>query len=158
MFRNLYVKTCGAADSRCRQHKKMQSAYWRWAPRLLVLFLLIGSLEEVRASIEESAFGYIFRVEDLIVKPAEARKGQFIFLNVAFEVKKRKNLKDLRKRNMDLRSGIKSLIRSKTIRQLDSPNDKKRLRNEIYRLVESHLTNGDLIDVYFVDYIIQTAR
>ena len=158
MYRIFSIREAGVASSKrygCRNH--LPGYFRSWYCALFVL-LLLASTHGHSGTNDQSSFGYIFKIEDLIVKPAEARKGQYVFLNVAFEVKKRKNLKDLRQQNMTLRKGIKQLIRSKTIRQLDSPGDKQRLRNEIYRLVESHLASGDLIDVYFIDYIIQTAR
>ncbi len=124
----------------------------------VLLLLFIGVANAASSMTDDTSFSYIFKIEDLIVKPLRADKGQYVFLNVAFEVKKRDNLKTLQKLSMKLRRGISSLIKSKTVRQLDSPADKQRLRNEIFDLVEPHLARGELVDVYFIDYIIQTVR
>ncbi len=76
-------------------------------------------------------------------------------MNLAFEVREEEDVDFLKKREAQVRDGLISIVSSKTIEQLDGPQDKERLRLEIREKFESLLPTDHLYNVYFINYIIQ---
>lgn len=103
----------------------------------------------------DAEFGIIHQLEDLVVNPAESRGNQFILINVALEVQSRKDVKILKKRNVQVRDILIRLLSSKTLPELDGPTDKEKLRKEIKENISVLLPEGHLRNVYFSNYLIQ---
>ncbi len=114
-----------------------------------------GAADEEADQNEDKEFGYIFKVEDVIVNPAESRGSQFVLINIAFEVEEEDDIAELERREPQIRDILIRIISSKTIDQLDGPDDKELLREEIKGPVGALLKKGHLNNVYFVNYIIQ---
>ncbi|RMG63740.1 MAG: hypothetical protein D6715_10755 [Calditrichaeota bacterium] len=110
--------------------------------------------KEEEASSEQD-FGAVYKLEDIIVNPAQSRGAQFVLVNLAFEVAKDDEVKELEKREVQLRDIIIRLISSRTIDQLDDASDKDSLRVAIAAQVESAVPKLHLRNVYFSNYIIQ---
>ena len=102
---------------------------------------------------EERSFGVIYQLEDLIVNPAQS--DQFLLLNLALEVKEEDDTKILDERKVIVRDILIRILSGKTIDQLDGPEDKENLRNEIKESISPVLPKGHLYNVYFSNYIIQ---
>lgn len=100
-------------------------------------------------------FGSIYRLDDIIVNPAQSRGAQFVLVNLAFEVAKEDEVKELEKREVQLRDLIIQLISSRTIDQLDDASDKDSLRVAISNQVKAAIPKLHLKNVYFSNYIIQ---
>lgn len=104
---------------------------------------------------QDNEFGFIFKVEDVIVNPAESRGSQFVLINIAFELKEEGDISELERREPQIRDILIRIISSKPIDQLDGPDDKEMLREEIKEPVSALLPAHHLNNVYFVNYIIQ---
>ncbi len=102
---------------------------------------------------EEKEFGVIYQLEDLIVNPAQS--DQFLLINLAFEVKEEGDMEIMEQRKVIVRDILIRILSGKTIDQLDGPDDKETLRQEIKEAVSSVLPKGHLLNVYFANYIIQ---
>ncbi len=112
--------------------------------------------EEEKAEADEDAekeFGVIYQLEDLIVNPSHS--DQFLLVNLAFEVKEDKDVEILTNRSVIVRDILIRILSGKTIEQLDGPDDKEALRQEIKDAVSTLLPKGHLFNVYFANYIIQ---
>jgi flagellar FliL protein len=104
---------------------------------------------------ENSDFGKIFTVEDVIVNPAQSKGAQFVLINFGFEVKSDGDVEKMKAREVQIRDILIRIISSKTIDQLDDAQDKEQLRQEIKEAVKPLLPEGHLLNVYFANYIIQ---
>lgn len=110
---------------------------------------------ESAAAEDDRDFGFIFKVEDVIVNPAESQGAQFVLVNIAFEVKEEGDMESLKTREAKIRDSLINIISGKTIDQLDGPDDKEALRLEIKEQVAKMLPKDHLYNIYFVNYIIQ---
>jgi len=111
--------------------------------------------EDSEESEEAPKFGKIFSLEDVIVNPAESKGMQFVLINFGFEVKEDSDLEILKKREVQVRDILIKILSSKTLDQLDGPNDKEILRQEVKEAVKHLLPPKHLMNVYFANYIIQ---
>ncbi len=109
--------------------------------------------EEDSSEEKDRDFGVIYQLEDLIVNPAQS--DQFLLVNLAFEVKEDGDVEILQQRTVIVRDILIRILSGKTIDQLDGPDDKEALRNEIKEAVSTVLPKGHLYNVYFSNYIIQ---
>lgn len=100
-------------------------------------------------------YGVIHQLEDIIVNPAESQGSQFLLINLALEVKSKDDVEILKKREVIVRDILIRLLSGKTVEELDGPDDKERLREEIKKEVSKVLPEGHLYNVYFSNYIIQ---
>ncbi|MFZ0392055.1 MAG: flagellar basal body-associated FliL family protein [Calditrichia bacterium] len=110
---------------------------------------------EVAEKPEEPQFGKIFRLEDLIVNPAESRGMQFVLVNFGFEVKEDADVEMLKQREVQLRDLLINIMGAKTLAELDGPQDKELLRREIKERLVGLVPSGHILNVYFSNYIIQ---
>ncbi|MEJ2635704.1 MAG: flagellar basal body-associated FliL family protein [Calditrichia bacterium] len=104
---------------------------------------------------KEKDFGKIFRLEDVIVNPAESRGMQFVLINFGFEVKTDEDLTMLADREVQIRDVLIKILSAKTLPELDGPEDKEALRKEIIASLKNLLPARHLMHVYFSNYIIQ---
>lgn len=105
---------------------------------------------------DDGEFGIVYQVEDIIVNPAESGGTHYVVINMAFELDSEEDSEILHKKDPKLRDILIRTISSKTIEQLDGPDDKEQLRMEIMEQVSELLPKkGNLDNVYFVSFIIQ---
>ena len=111
------------------------------------------ALEE--AAQDDGEFGVVYIVEDVIVNPAESGGSRYAVVNIAFEVKDDEAVAVLTTKDVKVRDLLIYSLGSRTIDQLDGPDDKELLRQEIQENVGKLLPKGHLKNVYFVNYILQ---
>ena len=104
---------------------------------------------------EDSEFGVVYQVEDIIVNPAESGGSHYVVMNIAFEVDSDDDIAHLEKMDAKLRDVLIRTVSSKTIDELDGPDDKEMLRQEIFDKVGEMLPKRHLNNVYFVSFILQ---
>jgi len=100
-------------------------------------------------------FGKIFALEDVIVNPAMSNGGQFVLINFGFEVEDNSDIEILKSREVQIRDMLIKILSSKTLSELDGPDDKESLRYEVKNSIKSILPPRHLLNVYFSNYIIQ---
>ncbi len=115
----------------------------------------VADSAESEDSGETPEFGKIFTIEDVIVNPAESEGGQFVLINFGFEVKDDSDIKTLEERQIQVRDFLIKILSAKTVTQLDGPDDKEVLRQEVKAAVKDLLPPKHLMNVYFSNYIIQ---
>ncbi len=104
---------------------------------------------------DDGEFGVVYQVEDVIVNPAESGGSHYVVMNIAFEVDGEDDVAHLEKMNAKLRDVLIRTVSSKTIDELDGPDDKEMLRQEIFEKVSEMLPKRHLNNVYFVSFILQ---
>ncbi len=119
----------------------------------------VQTSEAASSSQEDGAgdnnFGVIYSLEDVIVNPAHSKGGQFILINLALEVKSNADVDIIKKKEVMIRDILIRLISGKTIDELDGPEDKENLRQEILDKISKVLPKNHLLNVYFSNYLIQ---
>ncbi len=114
-----------------------------------------GGVKTQAESNEEENFGKIFPLQDVIVNPAESRGMQFVLVNFGFEVRSDSDVDLMKEREVQIRDILIKTISAHTLVELDGPEDKENLRNEIKRALKGVLPANHLMNVYFSNYIIQ---
>ncbi len=104
---------------------------------------------------EDVHFGKIYKVEDVIVNPADSKGMQFVLINFGIEVKDGSDVSLLEKREIQVRDILIKVLSSKTLAELDGPQDKEVLRKEVKNNLKGILPPDHLMNVYFSNYIIQ---
>lgn len=104
---------------------------------------------------EMPEFGKIFAVEDVIANPADSQGSQFVLINFGFEVKEDNDVKLMSDRQIQVRDILLNILSTKTLAQLDGPDDKEILRQEVKEALKKLLPPNHLMNVYFSNYIIQ---
>jgi len=104
---------------------------------------------------EDNKFGIIYSLEDVIVNPAQSKGGQFVLINLALELKTNSDVETIKKKEVLVRDILIRMISGKSIDELDGPEDKEKLRQEILQKIGEVLPKGHLRNVYFSNYLIQ---
>ncbi len=114
----------------------------------------LTAVEDTSGEAPSSKFGAIYNLEDVIVNPAQS-DGQFILINLAIEVNSNQDIEILKKRDVQARDILIRLISGKTISELDGPEDKEKLRDEIKEQMGQIIPESHLRNIYFSNYLIQ---
>jgi len=135
---------------------QMIAAYFLASFVIVPMFFNPAQAEAAEEAEEDSPeFGLIYKVEDVIVNPAESKGAQFLIMNIGLEVKEEGDLSELETKDPKLRDLLISTISAKTIDKLDGADDKENLRLEIKQKISKLLPKKHLKNVYFTNYIIQ---
>ena len=110
---------------------------------------------DINEEADEIEFGKIYTVEDVIVNPKDSGGAQFVLINFGFEVKEEDDVVIMGDRQIQVRDILIKIISSRTMPELDGPDDKESLRREVFGRVGDILPRGHLMNVYFSNYIIQ---
>lgn len=103
----------------------------------------------------DSNFDNVFIVKDLIVNPAGTNGLRFLLTTIGLEVTSKETEQECEKRNVEIHDAIINILTSKTLPELDDVNSRKTLKEEIRKEINSDLTTGEVINVYFSKFIIQ---
>lgn len=136
---------------------QMIAAYFLASFVIVPMFFGPAQAEAAEEAEEDDSpeFGLIYKVEDVIVNPAESKGAQFLIMNIGLEVKEDGDLSELETKDPKLRDILISTISAKTIDKLDGADDKENLRLEIKKKTSKLLPKNHLKNVYFTNYIIQ---
>lgn len=83
------------------------------------------------------------------------RNFRFISLEIVLGVSPSKVYGQLEVQNPRLRDSIINIFNSKTVFDLDSPEDREFIKDEIRFAMNEFLTLGEVLEVYFVDFLVQ---
>ncbi|GAB4333709.1 MAG: hypothetical protein Kow0099_05590 [Candidatus Abyssubacteria bacterium] len=106
----------------------------------------------IDSQLESLAF---FSIEPLIVNPAMSNGERFLKATVSLETHDPKVLEELNKRLPQIKNQINSVLSSKTIDQMQTNEDRERLRREIQNRVNALLLTGNISNVYFEEFVCQ---
>jgi flagellar FliL protein len=97
----------------------------------------------------------IFVVKDVIVNPAGTNGTRFLLTTVGFEINGAEREKEVEKKEVQVRDVLNTILTSKGLDELVSPEQREQLRKEIFQKVGEMLPAGTLTNVYFSKFIIQ---
>jgi flagellar FliL protein len=94
-------------------------------------------------------------IEPLIVNPANSNGERYLKATVSLETHDPKVVEELNKRLPQIKNQINTVLSSKTIEQLQTNEDRERLRREIQNRVNGLLLTGSISNVYFEEFVCQ---
>ncbi len=97
----------------------------------------------------------VFLVSDMIVNPAETNGTRFLNTTIGLGVSDKLAQAALEEKSPQIRDALISILTTKTIPELVHPDGKKMLRKEIVRKVDGMIAPHRILDVYFVDFVLQ---
>lgn len=100
-------------------------------------------------------FDHVYVVKDLIVNPAGTNGLRFLLTTIGLEVTSEETVKELEKRDVQVRDAIIQILTSKTLIDLDNPSSRDSLKTEIAGSINKDLLSGRITNVYFSKFIIQ---
>ena len=114
-----------------------------------------ATAEQVEKEEEEEGPARLYVIEDVIINPAETAGSRFLNATVALEYVAKELEQELVEKEVQLRDILINILASKTITELDGPDDRERLKQEILERCNSILKKGKIKRVYFSNFIMQ---
>ena len=111
-----------------------------------------GKMTEGKSS---SEIGEIFLIEDIIANPKNTGAMRIVNVTVGLEYKDSSVLRELEKRDIQIRDYLISFFGDRTISQLDDVADKDSLRKTIHQNLNMIIPDNGIKSVYFSNFIIQ---
>ncbi|NLN16003.1 MAG: hypothetical protein GX182_01630 [Firmicutes bacterium] len=88
--------------------------------------------------------------------PGQGRvTSRYLRTQLVFEVSSPKAIQELEQRTPQVKDKIISILRSKTVEEMMDPQGDNRLREEIKEGINQLLHQGEIVEVYFIDLVIQ---
>jgi flagellar protein FliL len=97
----------------------------------------------------------VFLVSDMIINPAETNGTRFLNTTIGLGVGDPLTKTALEERAPQVRDALISILTTKTIPDLVHPDGKKILRTEIMEKVNKIIAPNRILEVYFVDFVLQ---
>lgn len=97
----------------------------------------------------------VFLVSDMIINPAETNGTRFLNTTIGLGVGDPLTKTALEERAPQVRDALISILTTKTIPELVHPDGKKILRKEIMEKVNKIIAPNRILEVYFVDFVLQ---
>ena len=110
--------------------------------------------EEIR-NVEN--LGIMFEVGTFVVNLADKDADRYLKVTVILEVENEQVKQEVEKRLPQIKDSITTLLFTKTSRELKTAEGVEKLKEEILRRVNAILPLGGVKNVYFTDFVIQTA-
>ena len=86
---------------------------------------------------------------------SSAQSLRFCKIDIALGVSPRKAHNLLKVQNPRLRDAVIQILISKTVEEMDSPEDREFIKDEIRFAINEFLPEGEVLEVYFLDFLIQ---
>lgn len=95
------------------------------------------------------------RLEPIVVNPADSNGERYLKAVVTLETYSIEVNDELNKRISQIKNQINTVLSSKTIDQIQTSQDRERLRREIQNRVNGMLVSGQVSNVYFEEFVYQ---
>ncbi len=110
--------------------------------------------EEIR-NVED--LGIMFEVGTFVVNLADKDADRYLKVTIILEIENEQVKQEVEKRLPQIKDSITTLLFTKTSRELKTAEGVEKLKEEILRRVNAILPLGGVKNVYFTDFVIQTA-
>jgi len=110
--------------------------------------------EEIR-NVEN--LGIMFEVGTFVVNLADKDADRYLKVTIILEVENEQVKQEVEKRLPQIKDSITTLLFTRTSKELKTAEGVEKLKEEILRRVNAILPLGGVKNVYFTDFVIQTA-
>ena len=114
-----------------------------------------GKESEWKSPVEKAEYGFMFPLDPFIVNLAGSGGSRLLKVNVSLKMSAPEVHLELRKNILKLTDSILLLLSSKSFEDIDSFQEKSKLKDEIMVRVNKFLTAGKVNGAYFTEFIIQ---
>lgn len=123
-------------------------------PTTTVEQVIEGAHKEDKAEAEKAPeIGKVIPLETFIVNLAGSKGRKVLKVNMEIEVKGQEIIQEIDNRKAQIRDFIIIILSSKTYDEVSTKEGKDALRNEIKDNVNSFLSKGKIVNVYFTELI-----
>jgi flagellar basal body-associated protein FliL len=95
------------------------------------------------------------QIGPLIVNPAKSNGERYLKATISLETHDPELVKEIDKRMPQIKNQINNILSSRTIEQIQTNEDRERLRREIQTRVNGLLLTGHISNVYFEEFVYQ---
>ncbi|MFH0882739.1 MAG: flagellar basal body-associated FliL family protein [bacterium] len=99
--------------------------------------------------------GEIYRITGLIVNPKESRGSKHLLVDFGLETKDKKVMDELLKIEPLLRDNLNTFFAAQRLEILQDITYREKLRKRVQEIVNYHLTEGTVDEVFFIQYVLQ---
>ncbi len=99
--------------------------------------------------------GPTYHIGEFTVNLTANISSRFIRTDIVVEVSERATINEIETRKYQIRDRIITILRAKTVDQLNNPDQLELLRFEIMQNVNHLLNSGEIVDLFFIDLVIQ---
>ena len=96
-----------------------------------------------------------FKLDPMIVNPAGSNGERYLKATISLELNNPEVLAELEKRVPQIKNQINNILSSKSISQLQTNEDKEKLRRDILDRVNGMLVTGRITNVYLEEFVYQ---
>lgn len=93
--------------------------------------------------------------DEFLVNLCDEEANHYIKAKVALEVVNKEALAEVVERTPQIRDDIISILRTKKAADMQKPDSMLKLKEEIRKKCNENLTNGNILVVYFTDFVMQ---
>ncbi|WP_029521954.1 flagellar basal body-associated FliL family protein [Persephonella sp. KM09-Lau-8] len=114
--------------------------------------------EKIQQEIKDiENLGIMFEVGTFVVNLADKDADRYLKVTIILELSNEQVKQEVEKRLPQIKDSITTLLFTKTSRELRTAEGVEKLKEEILRRVNAILPLGGVKNVYFTDFVIQTA-
>lgn len=103
----------------------------------------------------DSELGPMYALPEFVVNLSDPNWPRYIRLKVILEVKNKRVLKEMEERSPQIRDKVISVIRDKTVKDIQSSQGFEELRRELKRELDSIIGTDKINNLYFDGFVIQ---
>lgn len=129
-----------------------------FAAYLMITKNIPGVTTEPGVYVHKREIGPTYELGNFIVNLSSPNglQSRFVRTEIVLELDNSKNLEaEIQRREPQIRDRIISILRSRSIDQLSSPDSLNTLKLDIVTQINNMLISGTVMDAYFVDLVIQ---
>jgi flagellar FliL protein len=99
--------------------------------------------------------GEIYTMTGLIVNPKESRGSKHLLVDIGLETKDKKVMEELLKIDPLIRDNLNTFFAAQRLEILQDITYREKLRKRVQEIVNYHLTEGKVDEVFFTQYVLQ---
>jgi flagellar FliL protein len=146
---------------------KKKRSYWKWFVRgFLVIALLAGGVLGGKYYLDQSAAKKaaaqknanataVWAMDAFIVNLMDNGGERYLKVVLQLELSDPEVIPELKEMKPKLRDAVLGILTSKSLKDISTTEGKQRLKEEIAYRLNSHLSKGKILQVYFTDFVIQ---
>lgn len=112
-------------------------------------------VEKKEVLVEEETRGTIVMLENIVVNLKEREKLFYLKVTIGLEVSDADVKGEITERQAQLRDDVIALLSGKKVSDLDTLEERNLLKTDITRRINESLITGDIMQLYFSDFVIQ---
>ncbi len=108
-----------------------------------------------RRQLDDLTIGPMFPLEQFIVNLLSDSGRRFLKTTIDLELSDEDLIEELGAKNSRIRDVVIRVLSSKTVEEISTPKGKDKLKKELSNQLNAVLLDGQIVRVYFTDFVIQ---